>query len=125
MSDTHKEIEDLVARVLEENRSTPLSQEDSDAIMELMDDGMRKFFALVRGSRAVYPVKIDVVGGNGSRMSGVLHDAEADPVFGDASKDMMMFPVSLTATDRIGRRFLNIKIEQPHPVTADEGKAPS
>ena len=80
----------------------------------------------LRGSsRAVYPVKIEVVSGNGSILTGLLLDSDAEAVFGDASKSEMTFPLSLTATDNTGRVFVSMKLPQPTPAVADEGQAPS
>jgi len=87
---------------------------------------MGKFFVALRGSsRAVYPVKIEVVSGNGSILTGLLLDSDAEAVFGDASKSEMTFPLSLTATDNTGRVFVSMKLPQPTPAVADEGQAPS
>ena len=53
-------------------------------------EAMGKFFVALRGSsRAVYPVKIEVVSGNGSILTGLLLDSDAEAVFGDASKSEM------------------------------------
>jgi hypothetical protein len=76
-------------------------------------------------SRAVYPVKIEVVSGNGSILTGLLLDSDAEAVFGDASKSEMTFPLSLTATDNTGRVFVSMKLPQPTPAVADDGQAPS
>lgn len=89
-------------------------------------EAMGKFFVALRGSsRAVYPVKIEVVSGNGSILTGLLLDSDAEAVFGDASKSEMTFPLSLTATDNTGRVFVSMKLPQPTPAVADEGQAPS
>jgi hypothetical protein len=101
-----------------------LSREDSAAIQSVVEDGMRKFFKIVREMRAAFPVKIDVVGSNGCRMQGVLLDADGEFACGDPSGDMV-FPFTFTATDDFGRIVLQMKMEQPHPVTADEGQEPS
>src|SRR5882762_11867906 len=100
-----------------------LSKEDSAAIGALITEAMGKFFVALRGSsRAVYPVKIEVVSGNGSILTGLLLDSDAEAVFGDASKSEMTFPLSLTATDNTGRVFVSMKLPQPTPAVADEGQ---
>jgi hypothetical protein len=102
------------------------SKEDSAAIGALITEATGKFFVALRGSsRAVYPVKIEVVSGNGSILTGLLLDSDAEAVFGDASKSEMTFPLSLTATDNTGRVFVSMKLPQPTPAVADEGQAPS
>ena len=76
-----------------------LSKEDSAAIGALITEATGKFFVALRGSsRAVYPVKIEVVSGNGSILTGLLLDSDAEAVFGDASKSEMTFPLSLTVS---------------------------
>jgi hypothetical protein len=103
-----------------------LSKEDSAAIGALITEAMGKFFVALKGSsRADYPVKIEVVSGNGSILTGLLLDSDAEAVFGDASKSEMTFPLSLTATDSTGRVFVSMKLPQPTPAVADEGQAPS
>src|SRR5439155_13939938 len=98
----------------------------SAAIGALITEATGKFFVALRGSsRAVYPVKIEVVSGNGSILTGLLLDSDAEAVFGDASKSEMRFPLSLTATDNTGRVFVSMKLPQPTPAVADEGQAPS
>ena len=100
-----------------------LSKEDSAAIGALITEATGKFFVALRGSsRAVYPVKIEVVSGNGSILTGLLLDSDAEAVFGDASKSEMTFPLSLTATDNTGRVFVSMKLPQPTPAVADEGQ---
>ena len=81
--------------------------------------------ALRGSSRAVYPVKIEVVSENGSILTRLLLDSDAEAVFGDASKSEMTFPLSLTATDGTGRVSVSMKLPQPTPAVADEGQAPS
>ena len=103
-----------------------LARKTPAAIGALITEGMGKFFVALRSSsRAVYPVKTEVVSGNGSILTGLLLDSDAEAVFGDASKSEMTFPLSLTATDSTGRVFVSMKLPQPTPAVADEGQAPS
>jgi hypothetical protein len=94
-----------------------LSQEDSEAIMGAVNQALRQFFDVVRANKAACPVKIEIIGGNGSIIVGTLLSAEEDAVFGKPSSDEMCFPLSFVATDATGRKVGVAKLDQPTPVT--------